>query len=120
MIKRIGDWRLEEELNRGDDPVVVLFVATGVEPCVKSRLDFRNLAQDYFLTRFFEVDLLENPSLVRRHRIRKVPTLAVFQGGVEQIRQTGPWMRTALQRVLGPGPSSEADAQTELDGNGDG
>lgn len=119
MIKRIGDWRLEEELNRGDDPVVVLFVASGVKPCAKSRLDFRNLAQDYFLSRFFEVDLLENPALALRYRVKRVPTLVVFEGGVERSRQTGPWVRPPIQRVLGPEPSPEADAHTELDENGD-
>lgn len=109
MMKRVGDWRLEEELNFGHDPVVVLFTSSGVGRGREARLAFRALARDYFLTRFFEVDLAENPALETRFDIHRVPTLVVFVEGEERVRDAGHDMRSLLRRVLGHEPHPEPE-----------
>lgn len=110
MIKRIGDWRLEDELNFGGEPFVVLFTQAGNSRGQEARRVFRTLAADYFLTRFFEVDLAENPSLRTRFEIRHVPTVVVFANGAEVLRDTVGDLRALLRRALGHEPTPEPDA----------
>jgi hypothetical protein len=105
MLKRIGDWRLEDELSRRDGPFAVLFTEAGNPQGQEARLEVRRLARDYFLTRFFEVDLTENPALRTRFAIHRVPTLVVFTDGAERLRHAGADLRATLQRALGGEPS---------------
>ncbi len=115
MMKRISDWRLEEELQQEDSPLAVLFTAAGEIRSPEARHDFRRLAEDYHPTRFFELDLLENPSLKERFKIRRIPILMVFLQGQEQSRHTGSDFRGALRRALGHEPSPETDASADID-----
>lgn len=115
MMKRIGDWRLEDELNRSDEPVVVLFTASGTRRGQELRREVRTLARDYFLTRFFEVDLGENPGLAARFEIHRVPVLLVFAGTNEIHRHAGADPRAALVRALGRAPNPESDAPAGID-----
>jgi thioredoxin-like negative regulator of GroEL len=115
MMKRIGDWRLEDELNRSDDPVVVLFTASGTRRGQELRRDVQALARDYFLTRFFEVDLSENPGLAARFEIQRVPILIIFAGTKEIFRHAGADPRAALVRALGRAPTPESDAPAGID-----
>lgn len=106
MLKRIGDWGLDDELSRADGPFAVLFTEAGSPRGQEARLEFRRLSRDYFLTRFFEVDLDENPSLRSRFGIQEAPTLVVFEDGVERLRHTGADPRATLRRALGHEPTS--------------
>lgn len=81
MMRRIGDWRLEEEFNRDDEPVAVLFKASGMRRGQELRREVRALARDHFLPRSFEADLTENPGLEARFEIQHIPILIVFEGG---------------------------------------
>ena len=99
-IEQIGDWTLEDILAVGGKPVVVRFYETGGKS-VASRRDFLKVAQEHPNARFYEVDLVENPTLARRYSIAHAPVVLVFINGVEVARQAGDLMATTVDRALG-------------------
>ena len=115
MLKRIGDWWLEEELNRTEEPLVVLFTRSGGQHSGELRHEVQALARNYFLTRFFVVDLVENPGLEGRFGIPRVPVLIVFVGGAERVRHAGADPRAAVRLALGHEPATEPDTSAGAD-----
>jgi len=99
-IEQIGDWTLEDRLAIHKTPVVVRFMETG-EKGAASRRDFLRVASEHPQARFYEIDLVENPSLARRYAITQVPMVIVFINGAETARQTGNLMATTVDRALG-------------------
>lgn len=99
-IEQIGDWTLEDRLAIGGMPIVVRFMETGGKS-ETSRRDFLRVAQEHPKARFYEVDLVENPSLVRRYKLTQVPVVLVFINGSEVARQAGDLMATTVDRALG-------------------
>ena len=107
-IEQIGDWTLEDRLAVGQEPVVVRFMETG-EKGGASRRDFLRAAKGHPHARFYEVDLVENPSLSRRYSIAKVPMVIVFIHGAEVARQAGDLVGTTVDRALNDSPDPSAD-----------
>jgi thiol-disulfide isomerase/thioredoxin len=101
-IEQIGDWTLEDRLAIGDKPVVVRFMETGGKGGA-ARRDFLKVAKEHPNARFYEVDLVENPSLAQRYAITKAPLVIVFINGHEVARQAGDLMAITVDRALGPG-----------------
>ena len=99
-IEQIGDWTLEDRLGVGHGPIVVRFMETG-EKAGASRRDFHRAAKVHPNARFYEVDLVENPTLARRYSIAHAPVVLVFINGVEVARQAGDLMATTVDRALG-------------------
>jgi len=99
-IEQIGDWTLEDRLATGGKPVVVRFFETGVKSSA-SRRDFLRVANEHPNAWFYEVDVVENPSLARRLGIAHTPLVLVFINGVEVARQAGDLMATTVDRALG-------------------
>lgn len=108
LLKRIGDWRLDDELSRGGEPFVVLFSEAGTHSGQDLRRVLRTLAAEYFQTRFFELDLAENPARRVRFEIDRVPTVIVFANGAEVLRDAEGDPRALLRRALGREPSPSA------------
>ena len=100
-IEQIGDWGLEDRLAAGGKPIVVRFIEMGVKGGVAARRDFLRVALDHPQARFYEVDLVENPSLASRYAIANAPVVLVFIDGVEVARHTGTLLAAAVDRVLG-------------------
>jgi thioredoxin-like negative regulator of GroEL len=100
-IEQIGDWTLEDRLAIGGKPVVVRFMEVGGKGAT-SRRDFLRVAKHHANARFYEVDLVENPSLAQRYSITQVPMVIVFVNGIETARQAGDLMATTVNRALGP------------------
>ena len=111
---QIGDWDLEDRLSRDHRPVVVQFVRTGVMDQKLAREEFRTLAAAYPEAPFYEIDLLENPSAVRKFSVARrlldsAPVTVIYVDGVEQTRHVGALLGAPLQRILGPGDEAPGE-----------
>ena len=107
-IEQIGDWTLEDRLAVSHEPVVVRFMETG-EKGGASRRDFLRAAKVHPSARFYEVDLVENPSLAGRYAIAKLPLVIVFINGTEVARQAGDLVGTTVDRALNNSPDNATD-----------
>jgi thiol-disulfide isomerase/thioredoxin len=100
-IEQIGDWALEDRLAAGGKPIVVRFFEMGLKSGVTARREFKRVASDHPDARFYEVDLVENPSLAERYAISKTPMVLVFVDGVEVARHVGTLLAPTVDRILG-------------------
>jgi hypothetical protein len=101
-VRQISDWALEDQLSLDGAPLVVLFMETGSRMAEVRRYEFRRVAHEHPEVAFFEVDLLENPSLGPRYSITATPVVLVFNRGVEVARHVGAQLETTVGRILGP------------------
>jgi len=101
-IEQIGDWTLDDRLMAGGKPLVVRFMETGAKGGDTARRDFRRVAREHPDARFYEVDLVENPSLARRYSIEKALLVLVFVDGVEVACYSGTLLAATVDRILGP------------------
>jgi hypothetical protein len=100
-IEQIGDWTLEDRLAIAGKPLVVRFFEVGGKGDDACRRDFLRVAKEHPGARFYEVDLVENPSLAERYQISRAPMVIVFIEGVEVARQAGSLLATTVNRALG-------------------
>jgi thioredoxin 2 len=96
----------EAQLLKSDLPLVVDFWAPWCGPCRMMAPAFEKVSQDlHGQARFVKVNTEVEQVLAGRHNIRSIPTLAVFAGGREIVRQAGAmsasdltrWVSTALR-----------------------
>src|SRR5262245_33751938 len=111
-IEQIGDWTLEDRLAIGGKPLVVRFFELGGKGEAAARKDFARVAARHPDARFYEVDLVENPSLGERYGIVRAPLVIVFINGVEVARQSGNLLATTVNRALGS-PEEPSDNATD-------
>lgn len=109
-IEQIGDWTLEDRLAIGGKPLVVRFFEMGGKGDDASRRDFLRVAGEHPNARFYEVDLVENPSLAQRYSIARAPMVIVFIEGVEVARQAGNLLAATVHRALGSHGNPTAEA----------
>jgi hypothetical protein len=109
MVKatRIGDWQLTDRIQTDPRPIVVLFVDTSTDRDTRARVEFKELAQVYPAALFFEIDLLENPSLIQAFGLSRWPVTLVFVGGLEVARHIGSELMASVARVLGNPPEDD-------------
>jgi hypothetical protein len=107
-VRQIGDWALEDRLMVGGPPVVVMFLMTEGRNDRFARMDFRRVAENHPEINFYEIDLIENPSLMMKYQISFCPIVLIFSTGTEVARQAGPLLEPTIQRVLGPHPQKGA------------
>ncbi len=101
-IEQIGDCSLEDRLALGGRPLVVMFVTSEGQKTRLIREEFRRVAEDHRDAKFYEVDLLENPSVTEKYSILNPPMTLMFVDGVEVGRHAGTFIATTIDRVLGP------------------
>jgi hypothetical protein len=101
-VKQIGDWTLEDRLAAGGPPVVVLFRMAEGRVDRFRQADFRRIAEEHPEASFYEVDLIENPSLRAKYSIFTTPLTVVFVDGVEVARHPGPFVGAMVVNALGP------------------
>ena len=111
-IEQIGDWTLEDRLALHGKPLVVRFFELGGKGEGAARKEFARVAAKHPDARFYEVDLVENPSLEERYSISRSPMVIVFIEGVEVARQAGNLLATTVNRALGS-PEDPADNATD-------
>jgi hypothetical protein len=118
-VTRICDWDLEDRLAMTHHPIVVMFMRTGEKGLKSPREELRFLASSYPDSRFFEIDLIENPSLVQRLGLQTrltplaLPMTLVFVEGVEKARHVGSLMVGIVEQILGPPPDPDPEESEE-------
>ena len=103
-VRETNDWLLPEELAMGpaETPILVLFDET--EGFKDNAMDLSFLAVATLYegpARFFRVNVDENPSVLERYKIRKLPTVALFVDEKEIGRRTGIIGDQAIIDLLG-------------------
>jgi hypothetical protein len=116
---QIGDWDLEDRMEIDHRPIVVQFFRTGDKGQDVARAEFEYLSEGYPEAPFYELDLLENPSLARKYRLSRghfmtSPVTMVFVDGIEQTRHVGPLITRTVERILGHRDDG-LDAEEEQD-----
>ena len=104
IVNRIGDWNLEDRLARRGKSLVVLF-HNADDPKVRAlRKEFARVAREHRDAEFYEVDLVENPSLSAKYSLAQAPMVLVFVDGTEVGRHAGTSIAATVDRVLGVPP----------------
>ncbi|XOV90274.1 MAG: thioredoxin TrxC [Pseudomonadota bacterium] len=80
-----------DKMVQGSDlPVVVDFWASWCAPCKMFAPVFASVAAQLEpRARFIKLETDENPQIAARYRIASIPTLAIFEGGIEKARMSG-------------------------------
>ena len=100
-VRDINDWLLPEELALPGTPVLVLFTST--EGWRKDATDIAFLAaaaQHGGPVRFLRLNTDENPSVVKDHKIKILPTLVLYVEGQEAARRSGPIGDRAIGELI--------------------
>jgi thioredoxin 1 len=100
-IVELTDANFEEEVLKSELPVLVDFWAPWCGPCVKLTPVLEIVANDIAgAVKVGKLNIDENPIQTEQFKIRSIPALALFKGGVEVSRYDGPRTPTDLLKYL--------------------
>ncbi|MEI7514348.1 MAG: thioredoxin TrxC [Betaproteobacteria bacterium] len=85
----LGDAAFERFIAGTELPVVVDFWAAWCGPCKSMAPNFQRVAHELPLVRFVKVDTDAAPLASSKYAIRSIPSLLVFEDGVERARIAG-------------------------------
>jgi thioredoxin 1 len=86
----------DEAIKTADKPVVVDFWAEWCGPCKMIAPVLEELSQDTDAIQIAKLNVDDNPDIARRYSVMSIPTLLVFQEGVEKKRLVGAKGKGAL------------------------
>lgn len=101
QVKELTDLTLVSELLARPPLMVVACVETGdaaSEACAGTMYELSARYAPHAV--FFELDLLENPSLRARLMVYRLPTVIFFESGAESRRFVGPNQGEPIERAL--------------------
>jgi hypothetical protein len=110
-VRQIGDWALEDRLGERGKSMVVLFLDSGDRNAFPLRAEFRRVAREHRDAEFYEIDVLENPSVVQKYGLPPSPMVLVFVDGIDVGRHMGTLMAATVDRVLGLPPLEDDDSR---------
>jgi len=103
-VLEINDWLLPEELAVDGATVLVLFHRSERGPAFG---DFAAAAAQHGgNARFLRIDVDENPSVRKDHRLRTLPCAVLFVSGKEVARLSGSVGGPAISELLARRPTS--------------
>lgn len=79
---------------------VLKFEATWCGPCKQLTKTLTPLESEFPELQFWAIDIDDEPELVRQFQVKKIPTLVIVKGGVEQERVIGASLITPLRTIF--------------------
>jgi thioredoxin 1 len=90
MIKKLSEGNFKKEIEESNLPVIVDFYADWCAPCKMMAPVFEELAEDYKdKIKFMQLDVEEERALTEDLDVVTIPTLIIFNKGVEVERIMG-------------------------------
>ena len=113
-VREVNERDFDEAVLKSKTPVLVDFWAQWCEPCRALAPIVEATAEQYAkAVRVFKLNIDNSPAVAQRYDIRVIPTLILFQDGVEKERLIGVVSRQAISdaieryiRATFPSPSS--------------
>jgi thioredoxin 1 len=102
-LNHTSDGSFDADVLSSDLPVLVEFTATWCPPCrmIAPVLD-QIAADEEGRLRVVALDVDRNPATAARYQVMGMPTLVLFNDGVETARTVGAKSRAAILRELQP------------------
>lgn len=90
----------DSEVVQANGKVLIDFWATWCGPCMMMKPVIQELAEDGAPCRICSVNVDDEPELAMKFGIVSIPTLAVFEGGIEKKRSVGAIPKEAVLRLI--------------------
>jgi thioredoxin 1 len=101
LIIEVTDQNFEDEVIRSDKPVLVDFWAVWCHPCRMLAPTVETIARQYEgRAKVVKLDVDNNNLTAQRYGIKGIPTLILFNQGVEADRVVGNTSRDNIARII--------------------
>jgi|SRR6266545_2513773 len=100
-VKKVNEGDFDQVVLKSTTPVLVDFWAEWCGPCRALAPTVEAIAEQYGETaRVFKLNVDDSPAVAQRYGIQGIPTLIVFQDGVEKERIVGVVSQEKISRTI--------------------
>ena len=100
-VKKVNESEFDQVVLKSTTPVLVDFWAEWCGPCRAIAPIVEAIAEQYGETaRIFKLNVDDSPAVAQRYGIQGIPTLIVFQDGVEKERIVGVVSQEKISRTI--------------------